>query len=264
MRERQTNAHSRPGRRARTCVRYAMRVPCRWVQKRASAIFKSSLFRTGQTLGLARPFAAGSLLFLILPAWCLVAAVWGCRESAGEQAPPKQNAAPTASRVGRELAEERVQPTLAKSPESPAAANAHPPQFSWQDPHAKVLDTGDLVWNPKPFLFEKGASLKYIDFDAGSDDNPGTKDQPWKHHPWDANATGQAKAGQGLQTYVFKRGVAYRGTLAAKESGQPNNPICLTSDPAWGTGEAAIYGSVKAPGSWKKCTPADAPAAPLE
>ena len=46
-----------------------------------------------------------------------------------------------------------------------------------------------------PFRFEKGASLRYIDFDAGNDENDGTTNQaPWKHHPWDSQATGKAKA----------------------------------------------------------------------
>ena len=67
--------------------------------------------------------------------------------------------------------------------------------FSWQEAYAKVLPHGDLEWTPMPFRFEKGASLRYIDFDAGNDENDGTTNQaPWKHHPWDSQATGKAKA----------------------------------------------------------------------
>jgi hypothetical protein len=64
--------------------------------------------------------------------------------------------------------------------------------FPWQEAHARVLPHGDLEWAPKPFRFEKGASLRYIDFDAGNDDNDGTTSQAsWKHHPWDSQATGK-------------------------------------------------------------------------
>lgn len=148
------------------------------------------------------------------------------------------------------------------------AASVHaqtPAHYSWQDPHAKVLPTGGLEWAPKPFVFEKGDSTRYIDFDAGSDARDGkTAQTAWKHHPWDASATGEAKAAKGVQTYVFKGGVAYRGVLKANESGEPGHPIRLTSDPAWGTGAgpASIYGSTQIRGGWKKATAADAPEIP--
>jgi len=125
-------------------------------------------------------------------------------------------------------------------------------QYSWQKPHAQVLPTGDLKWQPQPFVFKQGASLRYVDFAGGRDDNAGTsKNAPWKHHPWDPKATGKAAACKGAHTYVFKRGVTYRGSLVAKESGQPGNPIRLTSDPSWGSGEAILSGS-ETVGSWKK------------
>ena len=134
-------------------------------------------------------------------------------------------------------------------------------RFSWQEPHAKVLATGDLEWAPKPFVFEKGASVRYIDFEQGDDENDGTaREKPWKHHPWDAAATGKAKACKGIHTYVFKCGVVYRGPLIAAESGEPRNPIRLTSDPSWGTGEACLFGSQRIPGGWKRCSPRDLPA----
>src|SRR5690349_10135778 len=61
--------------------------------------------------------------------------------------------------------------------------------FSWQEAYAKVLPHGDLEWTPLPFRFEKGSSLRYIDFDAGNDENDGTTNlAPWKHHPWDSQA----------------------------------------------------------------------------
>lgn len=132
--------------------------------------------------------------------------------------------------------------------------------WSWQKPHANVLPNGDLEWSPKPFVFEHGKSIRYIDFENGSDANNGTaKNTPWKHHPRDDNAKGKAAACKGIHTYVFKRGVIYRGMLLANDSGKPGNPIRLTSDPSWGKGEAAIYGSFRLTGGWKRC---DAKAAP--
>ena len=84
----------------------------------------------------------------------------------------------------------------------------------------------------------------------------------WKHHPWDANATGEAKGCKGIQTYVFKGGVVYRGALKATESGAPDNPIRLTRDPGWGQGAAAFYGSTQIKGGWKKANAEEAPGIP--
>ena len=125
-------------------------------------------------------------------------------------------------------------------------------EYSWQKPHAKVLPTGDLEWAPEPFVFEKGASVRYIDFDGGRDENDGqSPETAWKRHPLDPAATGNAKAGAGVHTYVFKRGVVYRGALKGRLVGEPGNPVRLTSDPAWGQGEAVICGSERVTG-WKK------------
>jgi hypothetical protein len=124
--------------------------------------------------------------------------------------------------------------------------------FSWQEAHAKVLPHGDLEWTPKPFHFDKGASPRYIDFDAGNDENDGTTIQaPWKHHPWDSQATGKARVCGGIHTYVFKGGVDYRGELTVREAGKPGDPIRLTRDPDWGRGPAVICGSERITG-WKK------------
>ncbi len=132
--------------------------------------------------------------------------------------------------------------------------------YSWQEPHAKVLPTGDLQWQPEPFAFTPGKTVRYIDFAAGDDDNPGTRTRPWKHHPWDAHATGNAAKASGAITYVFKRGVVYRGQLVADESGTPDEPIRLTSDPRWGRGEAMLWGSVRLPRKgWSKASKGDMP-----
>ena len=135
-------------------------------------------------------------------------------------------------------------------------------RFSWQKSHAKVTAAGDLEWAPLPFVFQAGGSVRYIDYDTGNDDNAGTRTQPWKHHPWDAQASGKAAQCTGIQTYVFKRGVVYRGALVAKESGRPGNPIRLTSDPSWGKGDASLYGSKRISGAWTRANAQSAPEIP--
>ena len=125
--------------------------------------------------------------------------------------------------------------------------------FSWQKTHAEISPKGDIAWSPQSFRFEKGESVRYIDYEGGNDSSDGlTKGTPWKHHPWDPQASGNAKQCKGLHTYVFKRGVYYRGTMKALESGGRGDPIRLTSDPGWGTGEAVISGGCRITGRWKK------------
>ena len=125
-------------------------------------------------------------------------------------------------------------------------------RWSWQQPQARVLPTGDLQWMPQPFEFKAGESVRYVDFDSGNDANDGLSQQtPWKHHPWDPDATGQAKACKGVHAYVFKQGVVYRGQMDANESGTQAAPIILTRNPSWGTGPAVICGSEAVTG-WKK------------
>lgn len=132
--------------------------------------------------------------------------------------------------------------------------------YSWQTPQSKVLPSGDIEWMPEPFEYVAGTSVRYIDYEGGDDANDGlSKATPWKHHPWDGNATGIAAAESGVNTYVFKRGVVYRGHLTATESGTPLEPLRLTSDPSWGTGEAYFFGSQQIEGTWQK---ADATVAP--
>lgn len=135
--------------------------------------------------------------------------------------------------------------------------------YSWETQQANVLPTGDLQWAPLPFQLVKGASVRYIDFENGNDNNDGlTTASAWKRHPWDPAASGIAKTTFGIHTYIFKRGVAYRGVLAAKHSGTFGNPVRLTSDPEWGTGEAAIYGSVQVTSGWQKADATTAPNIP--
>jgi hypothetical protein len=125
-------------------------------------------------------------------------------------------------------------------------------EFSWQKPHAQVLPTGDLEWAPEPFRFQAGRTVRYIDFEGGSDANDGaSKATPWKHHPWDPNATGKAKASADtVATFVFKRGAVYRGALyvPAGLQGTAQEPIRLTSNSSWGAGEVVLCGSERVTG----------------
>jgi hypothetical protein len=92
--------------------------------------------------------------------------------------------------------------------------------YTWQQPNATVIGSGDLLLAQNQFQYTPGASVIYIDYDGGSDANSGTSTgSAFKHHPWDANATGTARSTSGIHTYVFKRGVIYRGTLIADDNG---------------------------------------------
>ncbi|MDA3961336.1 MAG: LamG domain-containing protein [Planctomycetota bacterium] len=115
-----------------------------------------------------------------------------------------------------------------------------------------VDGTIDIRWRPRDFVFEPGDAPRYIDYAQGNDAADGTSPATaWKHHPWDAQATGLAAASAGIHTYVFKRGVIYRGQLRPDESGQAGQPIRLTSDPAWGEGAATISGAHAVIGPWQ-------------
>lgn len=129
----------------------------------------------------------------------------------------------------------------------PAILFARQSHFEWQETYAKVLPTGDLQWAPTAFRYKAGSKVRYIDFENGKDTNTGeTKESPWKHHPWDSNASALARTGVGGPcTYVFKCGVAYRGVLRPSEliQGSAQDPLRLTADPSWGNGFAVICGS---------------------
>lgn len=124
--------------------------------------------------------------------------------------------------------------------------------FAWQQDYARITETGDIQWTPKDFQFAAGQSVRYIDYENGSDDSDGASpERPWKHHPWDTAATASAARAAGIDTYVFKGGVIYRGQLTIKEQGRPGMPIRLTRDPNWGDGPAVIAGSEVVSG-WTK------------
>jgi len=133
-----------------------------------------------------------------------------------------------------------------------AAADTNSARWSWQQTYAAIDPKGDLGWQPRPFVFEKGDSVRYIDFEAGDDANSGeAPGVAWKHHPWDPKASGISARSKSVDTFVFKRGVVYRGRLAIKDSGLPGRPIRLTSDPGWGKGEAVLCGSERV-NSWTR------------
>ncbi len=88
----------------------------------------------------------------------------------------------------------------------------------------------------------------YIDYDGGSDSNDGTSSLPFKHHPWDSNATGQAALvtlGAGDMT-VFKGGVVYRGYLfggGATGTVASNIIIDGNTEGTFGVGQAILDAS---------------------
>ncbi|MEE9302895.1 MAG: LamG-like jellyroll fold domain-containing protein, partial [Thiotrichaceae bacterium] len=116
----------------------------------------------------------------------------------------------------------------------------------------------DLTWQPNPYVHNYGTKIRYIDFKNGDDRNPGSKLLPWKHHPWDTQATGTPKKALGIDTYIFKKGIVYRGTLVANDSGSVDQPIRLTTDLEWGSGEALLSGSMQIKNEWHRCNPQEA------
>jgi len=143
-----------------------------------------------------------------------------------------------------------------------AVGHTNAQEFAWQDPKATVLPTGGIAWKPDPFVYRPGQTVRYIDFADGDDDSDGrTPDTAWKHHPWDAAARGRAAAsvGSGIDTYVFRRGVTYRGQLTVNEQGQPDRPIRLTSDPAWGGADAqAVLSGARRVSGWRPLSEVEA------
>ena len=156
----------------------------------------------------------------------------------------------------------RCPPRRCRSRESRAATPRIPSsqRWNWNRQQAQVTATGDLAWAREPFHFEMGKSVRTSTSRPAMTPTMAPK-QPWKHHPWDSAATGNAKACKGIQTYVFKRGVVYRGSLRPTESGTQANPMRLTSDPSWGEGEAIISGAEPLTG-WKQGATAPASLSP--
>lgn len=134
-------------------------------------------------------------------------------------------------------------------------------EFSWRNSNAELKENGDIAWKPEAFKFSSGKSLRYIDFECGSDKNDGlSTDSPWKHHPWDPAASEKSAECSGTHTYIFKRGIVYRGRLQVRDSGESqDNPIRLTSSAQWGGGEATIAGSEIVSGWTQNSIPKEVP-----
>ncbi|HBE04730.1 MAG TPA: hypothetical protein DC049_19960, partial [Spirochaetia bacterium] len=122
-------------------------------------------------------------------------------------------------------------------------------KWCWQEPAAHSL-TGDLVYQARPFVLHRGKNIRYIDYSSGSDKNDGkTPGTAWQHHPDDPAAV--FKNAERGDTYVFKRGVIYRGEIMVSRSGTYGAPVIFTADPAWGKGEAVLAGSERISSVWK-------------
>jgi hypothetical protein len=132
--------------------------------------------------------------------------------------------------------------------------------YLWQTEQAEVLERGDLAHRPEPFAYRPGNSIRYIDYENGNDEYPGTPDQPWKHHPWDVDAPEFLREREPADTYVFKRGVVYRGVIHIHPDRARASSARLTSDPSWGEGDAILAGSKRVPGPWRRPRPGEAPA----
>src|SRR4030042_5645285 len=99
------------------------------------------------------------------------------------------------------------------------------------------------------------AATYYIDFDGGSDTANGTSlATPWKHSPGDSAATGVPGAANltAGNTYCFKGGVIYQGSITIDGDGTSNdNRITLDGECAgWGTGKAETTHSRAFNPSW--------------
>jgi hypothetical protein len=104
-----------------------------------------------------------------------------------------------------------------------------------------------------------GATIYYVDYQAGSDGAPGTApDKAWKHAPGDS----LAKAGPASvklkpgDTVLFRGGVAYRGALRLNAAGTQDAQITFAGD-QWGT-EPAIFDGADPVQSARPCPSAEA------
>ena len=104
------------------------------------------------------------------------------------------------------------------------------------------------------------AAVYYVDFDGGSDYQPGTSPATaFKHSPGDGQAAGTAAATnlQPGDTVIFKGGVYYRSSIDVNQSGASGNPITYDGNTAgtFGTGRAIVDGSELLTG-WTQCASA--------
>jgi hypothetical protein len=105
------------------------------------------------------------------------------------------------------------------------------------------------------------AATYYVDFEAGSDSNPGTSpDQAFRHCPGDSQAADAAKNTrlQPGDVVRFKGGVVYRGQIDLRHFGAKGNHIVYDGNTRgdYGVGRAIIDGSMPLAGL-KRCRGAD-------
>ena len=87
------------------------------------------------------------------------------------------------SAVNDENSRDNVPGNVKLKPAAPGKRT--PKKYSWESNQARAVETGNLEWTPKPFAFEAGKSIRYIDYENGDDNNNGKSNTtPWKHHPW--------------------------------------------------------------------------------
>jgi hypothetical protein len=92
----------------------------------------------------------------------------------------------------------------------------------------------------------------YVDFNAGSDANPGTTpDRPWKHAPGSPEKPVTLSAGDRV---LFRGGVRYRGGLRPKATGTADQPVVFDGS-AWGATPAIFDGSTPISGA-RRCASA--------
>lgn len=97
----------------------------------------------------------------------------------------------------------------------------------------------------------------YIDFQGGDDSADGRSPATaWKRGPWDSQSAGLARrlALQPGDSFRFKGGVRYRGTIVPRGAGTAENPI-LFDGSSWGTSRAIFDGSEPLSGI-RRCTSA--------
>ena len=93
----------------------------------------------------------------------------------------------------------------------------------------------------------------FIDYRDGNDSNPGTREKPWKHHPWDTSGSVKTVIPGDNVKFIFRRGIIYRGSISTLKTA-PGASYEFSSAENWGAGDAFIYGSESAGRVWKNCS----------
>ena len=125
-------------------------------------------------------------------------------------------------------------------------ANLDPGHWNWGQCAVGITPSSNIAWKPLPGSAAVGPIVRYIDYDSGDS----CRSKP--RASMEAPSLGfsieprRAKEAHGPSHLCLQSasGTAYRGELCPHESGTVSEPIRLTSDPSWGTGEAEIAGSI--------------------